>query len=277
MLTAGLEVDGHVAVVVVGVAVVVEIGRQADVNAAQRIDHVAEGDEVDGDVAVERQPGDLLHLVLGRVSAAIATCVLRREAADDVHVRSLVRGVDLVDPYAVGGVLQVHLHNQVARDGHHRDAADCRVDRHRHDGVGQLRRVVLVPAATKQKNVYRLTVLELVGDGPLLRLHRLYDLADRVEVPPCGGCQEVVDSLVGEGGRDDDDQENERGNDRRDRPGQAVGDVVAGSPGPWPGPLHRHGDSTLQVIRSGLARQVAASAAGAKESTSTRGSASVDA
>src|SRR5260370_42602197 len=65
-------------------------------------------------------------------------------------------------------------------------------------------------------------------------------------MPPSRGRYEVVDAFIGEGRGHDHDHKKEGANDRRPRPGQAVGDVVAGSPGPRPGPLHRHGDSTLQ-------------------------------
>ena len=116
MLATRFEVNRVIPVVVVGVRGVVEVGRQADVHAAERVDHVAEGDKVDCDVAVERQPCDLPHLVLGRVAAAVAPLVLRRDAADDGHVGNLVGRVDLVDPDAVGVALKVQAEREVARD-----------------------------------------------------------------------------------------------------------------------------------------------------------------
>src|SRR5437879_8009996 len=100
VLAAGLEVDGVVAAPISGIRIVVQVGRKADVNPTERIDHVAERFEVDGDVAVEGQPRDLPHLVLRRVASAIASLVLRGDAADDVRIRNLVCRVDLVVPNA---------------------------------------------------------------------------------------------------------------------------------------------------------------------------------
>src|SRR5580704_12889476 len=98
MLAARLEMDRHVAVAVIGIRVVVKVGRQAHIDSTERVDHVAKRDEVDSDVAIERYPGDLAHLVLRRISAATATGVLRSHAADDVGVRNLVRSVYFLVP-----------------------------------------------------------------------------------------------------------------------------------------------------------------------------------
>src|SRR5205807_4058004 len=112
-----------------------------------------------------------------------------------------------------------------------------------HDRVGQIRRVVLIAAATQQEHVDPLAVLELVRDRAGRRIDRLDHLADRVDVVPGGGGDEVVESLVGQRRPDDQDDE-QRGDDRRwHRPGQAIGDAIAGPPGlPGPGPRHEHRD-----------------------------------
>src|SRR5690348_18003418 len=78
--------DRHVAVVVVRVLEVVEVGGQAYVDAAKRVDHVAERDKVDRDVVVEGEACHLADLVLGRVAATVRPGVLRRDATDDVGV-----------------------------------------------------------------------------------------------------------------------------------------------------------------------------------------------
>src|SRR6266853_1434604 len=247
MLAAGFEMDRRDAVVIVRVIRVVKVRAQADVNAAECLDHVAEGDEVDGDVAIEGQAGDLAHLMLCRKARPVTTLVLRGDAADDADQGNFVSGVDLVDPDPAWIGLQIHADHQIARDGDHGHAIGRGIDGHGHDRIGQVRRVVLLAAAAEQQDVDLLAVLQLVGNGAWRGLDHLRDLADGIDVPPGRGRDEVIEALVGEGRGDDHDQEHKRANDRRNRPGQAVGDVVAGSPGPWPGPLHAHGDSTLQV------------------------------
>src|SRR5439155_15894794 len=82
MLAAGLEVDRPVAVVVVRVSVVVQVGAQTYVDAAERVDHVAEGDKIDRDVTVEGQPCDLSDLMLRRETATVDARVLLGDAAD---------------------------------------------------------------------------------------------------------------------------------------------------------------------------------------------------
>ena len=145
--------------------------------------------------------------MLGRMAAAVAALVLRSNAADDGHIGNLVRRVDLVDPDAVGIALKVHADREVTRDGHHRHAVAAGVDGHCHDRVSQEWRVVLITATTEQKNVYLLPVLQLVGDRARRGLDRLHDLADRIDVVTGCGRDEVIEPLVRESGRDDDDQQ----------------------------------------------------------------------
>ncbi len=239
--------DRHVAVVIVRIGVVVEVARKADIDSTKCVDHVAKRHEVDRDVPVEREPRHRADLVLRRVSTAGATGVLRGDAADDVGVRNLVSGVDLLVPDPAWRVLKVHRYREVARNRREHHPIACRVDGDGHDRVRQVGRVVLIAAHPEQQDVDLLAVLKLVRDRALRRLDRLHDLTDRVDVMPRGRGDEIVNALVREGGADDHRQQ-EDGRDRRgDRPGQAVGDVVAGSPGPRPGPLHAHGDSSVQA------------------------------
>ena len=205
VLAAGLEMDRVVAVGVVGIEGVVEVRAEAHVDTAERVDHVAKRLEVDRDEPVERQPGDLADLVLGRHSAAVLAAVLLGDTADDVRVRDLVRGVDLVRPDPVRVALEVHVDHEVARDRKHHHAVGDGVDADGHDRVGQIGRVVLIAAATQQEHVDPLAVLELVRDRAGRRIDRLDHLADRVDVVASGGGDEVVESLVGQRRPDDQD------------------------------------------------------------------------
>src|SRR6202521_1768143 len=98
--------DRHVAVVVIGIGVVVQVGRQANVDSTKRVHHVAKRYEVDCDVPVECQTGHGANLMLGRVSTAGPAGVLRGDAADDVGVRNLVGGVDFLVPDPAWRVLK---------------------------------------------------------------------------------------------------------------------------------------------------------------------------
>ena len=109
VLAAGLEMDRVVAADIVRIRVVVEGCGETDVHSTERVHHVAECNEIDRDVLVEREAGYLPDLMLGRSSAPVAPCVLLGDAADDVRVRHLVSGVDLVRPRPGGRVLEVHL------------------------------------------------------------------------------------------------------------------------------------------------------------------------
>ena len=117
VLVAGLQVDGRV-----GVAagrVVVEVPAvDVHVDAVEAVDDVPEGAEVDRDHVVDRDPGQLLH---GRQRAARAAV-----------------GVGLVDaarPRRVALAAGVR-HDEVAREGQHRDRVLLRIDAHEHDRVG---------------------------------------------------------------------------------------------------------------------------------------------
>src|SRR5581483_7473563 len=91
---------------------------------------------------------------------------------------------------------------------------------------------------------HALPVRQLVGDRAGLRLHRLHDLADG-QAGARRRRQEIVEALVREEPTRDQGDQQEQTNEGRGGPAQAVGDVVAGSPGPRPGPLHARTDITL--------------------------------
>src|ERR1700682_4393323 len=158
-----------VAVSVVRIFVVVQVGGQAHVDSAQRVDHVAKSDEVDGDVPVEGEPGHLAHLVLGGMPTAVAPGEFRGDAADDVRVRHLVGGVDLVGPDPAGRRLKVHAYYKVSGDGKETHSIGRGVDGGGHDRIGEVRCVVLLAAHAEHQDVDLLAVLELVSDGALLR------------------------------------------------------------------------------------------------------------
>src|SRR5438445_11006565 len=111
--------DSYADVHVIEVGVIVFVDGRAQTHDAptQRVDHVAKRYEVDGDVAVKGQAGDLAHLVFCSVTPAVGAGVLGRDAADDARVRHFVRRVDLLRPEALRVGLRVHVHGEVARDG----------------------------------------------------------------------------------------------------------------------------------------------------------------
>src|SRR5258708_33783379 len=98
MLAARLVVDWHVPIAVVRILVIVEVGRQTNIDPAKRVDHVAKRFEVDRDVAVEVKACDLADLMLCGISAAMGSGELWRDTANDVHIRYLIRRVDLLRP-----------------------------------------------------------------------------------------------------------------------------------------------------------------------------------
>ena len=194
--------------------------------------------------------------MLGSLATCIAPCICLGDAADDVRERHLVGGIDLVGPRPAGGVLEIHVDHEVPRYRSEHHAVAGGIDGHRHARVGQVWGVVLVAAPAKQKDVDPLAVLQLVCDGARRRLDRLDDLAQRIEVLPGDPGHEVVEPLIGQGCAHEDEHQQGGNDQRRDRAGQAVGDVIARSPGPWPSPTHAHGDSSVQALRNGDQTQI---------------------